>query len=205
MKPHIKSHFQLAKIALKEELPTVEIPNESGRSTVLKQVKSLHIKRHLLQANKSLETFIGDQNSDTNDPFGRVLRRLRIHKGLEACVVASKACITVWQLYELETGEDTLFYTPGLRIKAAQRVAEFLGTDWSEILQGRVIVRAVPMPTAQLHLLKNARAGERLNNPQPDLSGAFDMGPAAHEGTLKAPLSSALFLRVADEQDNKSH
>ena len=205
MKPHIKSHFQLAKIAHEEEHPNVEIPNEGSRSTVLKQVKSLHIKRHLLQANKNLETFIGDQNSDTNDPFGRVLRRLRIHKGLEAYVVASKACITVWQLYELETGEDTLFYTPGLRLKASQRVAEFLGTNWSEILLGRVIVRAVPTPTAQLHLLKTKRAGERLNNPQAYRSGAFDMGSAAHEGAPTAPLSSALFLRVADVQDNKSH
>jgi hypothetical protein len=205
MKPHIKSHFQLAKIAHEEEHPNVEIPNEGSRSKVLKQVKSLHIKRHLLQANKNLETFIGDQNSDTNDPFGRVLRRLRIHKGLEAYVVASKACITVWQLYELETGEDTLFYTPGLRLKASQRVAEFLGTNWSEILLGRVIVRAVPTPTAQLHLLKTKRAGERLNNPQAYRSGAFDMGSAAHEGAPTAPLSSALFLRVADVQDNKSH
>jgi len=205
MKPHIKSHFQLAKIAHEEEHPNVEIPNEGSRSTVLKQVKSLHIKRHLLQANKNLETFIGDQNSDTNDPFGRVLRRLRIHKGLEASVVASKACITVWQLYELETGEDTLFYTPGLRLKASQRVAEFLGTDWSEILLGRINVRAVPTPTAQLHLLKTKRAGERLNNPQAYRSGAFDMGSAAHEGAPTAPLSSALFLRVADIQDNKSH
>ena len=205
MKPHIKSHFQLAKIAHEEEHTNVEIPNEGSRSTVLKQVKSLHIKRHLLQANKNLETFIGDQNSDTNDPFGRVLRRLRIHKGLEASVVASKACITVWQLYELETGEDTLFYTPGLRLKASQRVAEFLGTNWSEILLGRVIVRAVPTPTAQLHLLKTKRAGERLNNPQAYRSGAFDMGSAAHEGAPTAPLSSALFLRVADVQDNKSH
>jgi len=205
MKPHIKSHFQLAKIAHEEEHPNVEIPNEGSRSTVLKQVKSLHIKRHLLQANKNLETFIGDQNSDTNDPFGRVLRRLRIHKGLEASVVASKACITVWQLYELETGENTLFYTPGLRLKASQRVAEFLGTDWSEILLGRINVRAVPTPTAQLHLLKTKRAGERLNNPQAYRSGAFDMGSAAHEGAPTAPLSSALFLRVADIQDNKSH
>jgi hypothetical protein len=205
MKPHIKSHFQLAKIAHEEERPTVEIPAEGGRSTVLKQVKSLHIKRYLLQANKNLEIFIGDQNSDTDDLFGRVLRRLRIHKGLEAYVVASKACITVWQLYELETGEDTLFYTPGLRLKAAQRVAEFLGTDWSEILQGRVIVRAVPTPTAQLHLLKTARAGERLNNPRSDYSGAFERGSVGHDGAPTAPLSSALFLRVADEQDNKTH
>ena len=205
MKFRIKSHFQISEIARKEERPIMESPNEGGRSTVLKQVKSLHIKRHLLQANKNLETFIGDQNSETDDPFGRVLRRLRVHKGLQASVVASKACISVWQLYELETGKDTLFYTPGLRIKAAQRVAEFLGTDWSEILQGRVMVRAVSTPTAQLHLLKTTSMGERLNNPKTAPCGALDMGAAAHEGAATAPISSALFLRVADVQDNKSH
>lgn len=204
MKPHIKSHFQLAKIPLEEESPIVEIPIEGGRSTVLKQVKSLHIKRQLLQANKNLETFIGDQKTDTDDPFGRVLRRLRVQKGLEAFVVASKACITVWQLYELETGKDTLFYTPGLRHKAAQRVAEFLGTDWSEILLGRVIVRAVPTPTAQLHLLKTRRAGDDQNTPQADLAGALDVGHPAPESTPSAPLSTALFLRVPDVRDSKS-
>lgn len=204
MKIHIKSHFHLANIAHEEERPTVELPTEAGRSTVLKQVKSLHIKRHLSQANKNLETFIGDQNSDTDDPFGRVLRRLRIHRGLEASVVASQACITVWQLYELETGKDTLFYTPGLRIKAAQRVAESLGTDWSEILQGRVRVRTVSTPPAQLHLLKTTRAGERLNTPQTDHADPFDIDSAVQEGAATVPIASALFLRVADVQDNKS-
>lgn len=205
MKIHIKSHFQFAKIAHEEERTTADLPTEGGRSTVLKQVKSLHIKRHLSQANKNLETFIGDQNADTDDPFGRVLRRLRIHKGLEASVVASQACITVWQLYELETGKNTLFYTPGLRIKAAQRVAESLGTDWSEILHGRVMVRPVSTPTAQLHLLKTARAVEHKNTTQTDHSDAFDMVLGAHEGAATAPLSSAMFLRVPDVQSNKSH
>jgi hypothetical protein len=204
MKPHIKSHFQLAHIPQVEERPSLELPIEGGRSTVLKQVNNLHIKRHLLQANKHLETFIGDQNSDTNDPFGRVLRRLRIHKGLEACVVASKACITVWQLYELETGKDTLFYTPGLRQMAAKRVAQCLGTDWSEIQLGRVNVRPVPAPTAQLHLLKTAKADQRLNDPHPDHSGAFEVGHPEHDGVPQAPLSSALFLRVAAIPDNKN-
>jgi transcriptional regulator with XRE-family HTH domain len=204
MKPHIKSHLQLAKIPLEEERPIVELPIEGGRSTVLKQVKSLHIKRHLLQANKNLETFIGDQNTDTDDPFGRVLRRLRIQKGLEASVVASKACITVWQLYELETGKDTLFYTPGLRHKAAQRVAEFLGTDWTEILLGRVIVPTVPTPTAQLHLLKTRRAGDSQNTPQADLASAFELGHPVHESAPAAPVSTALFLRVPDLRDTKS-
>jgi transcriptional regulator with XRE-family HTH domain len=202
MKIRTQSHVQIAAIAHEEERPAVELPNEGGRSTVLKQVKSLHIKRHLSQANKSLENFIGDQNSDTDDPFGRVLRRLRIHKGLQASEVASRACITVWQLCELETGKDTLFYTSGLRLKAAQRVAEFLGTDWSDILQGRVMLRPVPTPTAQLPLLKTTRAGEHMDKPPTNHPGAFGKALAGPEGAATPPISSALFLRVADVQDN---
>jgi hypothetical protein len=185
-----------------EEKATVEIPFESGRSKVLKQVKSLHIKRQLLQANKNLETFIGDQNSDTNDRFGRVLRRLRVQQGVEAFVVASKACITVWQLYELETGKDTLFYTPGLRYKAAQRVAEFLGTDWSDILEGRVLTRAIPAPTAQLRLLKNTRTDGRLNLSQTSQASAVEENQVEQAHVSGTPLSTALFLRVADAQRN---
>jgi hypothetical protein len=199
---HIKSHFQLATVVNEVDKPTVEIPFESGRSKVLKQVKSLHIKRHLLEANKSQETFIGDQNSDTNDRFGRVLRRLRVHQGVEASVVASKACITVWQLYELETGNDTLFYTPGLRYKAAQRVAEFLGTDWSAILEGRVSTRAIPAHTAQLRLLKNSRTDRRLNLSQANHACAVEDDQVEEADTSRAPLSTALFLRVADAQRN---
>ena len=199
---HIKSHFQLATVANEEDKPTVEIPIESGRSKVLKQVKSLHMKRHLLQANKNLERFIGDQSLDTNDRFGRVLRRLRVQQGVEAFVVASKACITIWQLYELETGKDTLFYTPGLRYKAAQRVAEFLGTDWSDILEGRVTTRAIPAPTAQLRLLKNTRTDDRLNLAQTGLASALEEEQAEQADVSQTPLSSALFLRVADVQRN---
>jgi hypothetical protein len=199
---HIKSHFQLATVATEEDKPTVEIPVESGRSKVLKQVKSLHMKRHLLQANKNLERFIGDQNLDTSDRFGRVLRRLRVQQGVEAFVVASKACITIWQLYELETGKDTLFYTPGLRYKAAQRVAEFLGTDWSDILEGRVTTRAIPAPTAQLRLLKNTRTDDRLNLSQTSHASALEEEQAEQADVSQTPLSSALFLRVADVQRN---
>jgi hypothetical protein len=202
MNLHIKSHFQLATEANAEDKPTVEIPVESGRTKVLKHVKSLYIKRHLLQANKNLEAFIGEQNSDTNDCFGRVLRRLRVQHGVEAFVVASNACITVWQLYELETGKDTLFYTSGLRYKAAQRVAEFLGADWSDILEGRVATRALPGPAAQLRLLKNTRTDGRLNLSQTSHAFAVEENHVEQTHVSHTPLSTALFLRVADAQRN---
>jgi transcriptional regulator with XRE-family HTH domain len=200
MNLHIKSNFQFDSVTQEEDKSTIGIPVESGRSTVLKPVKSLHIKRHLLEANKTQETFIGDQNSETNDRFGRVLRRLRVQQGVEAFVVASKACITVWQLYELETGKDTLFYTPGLRYRAAQRVAEFLGTTWSDILEGRVSSRAIPAPTAQLRLLKNARTDSRLNLAKTSPASAAEEDQIEQADVSRQPLSTASFLRVADVQ-----
>lgn len=200
MNLHIKSHFQLAHVSHEEDKSPVEIPVESGRSTVLKPVKSLHIKRHLLEANKVQESFIGDQNSETSDRFGRVLRRLRIQQGVEAFVVASKACITVWQLYELETGKDTLFYTPGLRYRAAQRVAEFLGTTWSDILEDRVATRAIPAPTAQIRLLKNTRMDGRTPLAKTSPASAVEEDPVEQGPVSHAPLSTASFLRVADVQ-----
>lgn len=200
MTPHIKSHFQLVKVPNKEDILAVETPFDGGRSKVLKQVKSLHMKRHLLEANQNLETFIGDQNSDTDDRFGCVLRRLRMQQGLEASIVASHACISIYQLYELETGQDTLFYTSGLRYKAAQRVAQFLGTDWSAILQGRVSVPAISAPSAQLHLLNFPRTEGQLNPAQPSQAVAIEEVQATHSGVALTPLSTAHFLRVADVQ-----
>jgi hypothetical protein len=197
---NIQSRLQIARMHVEKDASTMLIPFEPNRSQVLKHVRPLHRHRNLLQANKHAENFIGHQSPDTDDPFGRVLRQLRNQKGIEACVVASNACISVWQLYELETGKDTFFYTAGLRNKAAHRVAEFLGGNWSEILKGSFKVETAPTHTAHVHVLKTPLTEART-------SSAF----AAHQ-PLQSPLggaqttqdnmpvSTALFLRVRDDQ-----
>lgn len=200
MNSYIKSHLQLAQVHVDEETPTVEMPFEEGRSKVLKTVRSLHIKRRLLQANKNIEAFIGHQNTDSNDPCGRVLRGMRIQQGLEACVVASKACITVWQLYELETGKDTLFYTPGLRQKAAQRVAAILGSDWNDILEGRVMAKPMLGFGGKLHVLNTPLTQAQLQSSNKVFVTTEYRQPTESPAAEPAPLSSALFLRVADAQ-----
>lgn len=200
MNLHIKSHRQMAHMHIEDDALNLVVPFESNRPQVLKQVRSLHRHRNLLQANKHAENFIGHQGTDTDDPFGRVLRQLRNQKGIEACVVASNACISVWQLYELETGKDTLFYTAGLRNKAAHRVAEFLGSDWSEILQGSFKVETAPVQTAHVLVLKTplteARTSSTFATHQPSPN------PLGNAQTTqdKMPLSTALFLRVRDDQ-----
>jgi transcriptional regulator with XRE-family HTH domain len=203
MNPFNTLHLQLAHAQAHEEAPTVERPFAPGHSRVLKPVRVRHIQRHLLLANKNMEKFIGQQSTDSDDPSGSVLRRLRTQKGLEAFVVASRACITVGQLYELETGKDSLFYTPGLRRKAAQRVATILGSDWDNILAGRVSTKALPSAAARLHLLKPpAPASPSLFKPTPPAPVAVSPGGAVQRQTTDAePLSFAVFLRVADVQD----
>lgn len=197
----IKSQLQLAHPQVTQEAQTVEMPFGEGQSRVLKPVRVRHIQRHLLLANQNTEKFIGQQSTDSDDPCGRVLRRLRIQQGLEAFVVASRACITIWQLYELETGKDSLFYTPGLRRKAAQRVAAILGSDWDDILAGRVTVKAVPSPVARLHLLKPAASPVPVKPAPPAPLSAPPQALVQPQTCDATPLSFALFLREADTQD----
>ena len=133
MNAYVKTSFSLAQVHPGIDSSRAGVTMESKDARVLKQVKSLHIQRNLLNANKSSQMFIGVQSTETEDPNGCVLRKLRIQQGLDPSVVASHACISVWQLYELETGKNTLFYTPGLRTRAAERVASFLNSNWTDI------------------------------------------------------------------------
>lgn len=197
----VKSHLQLAPAQVKEEAQTVEMPVGEGPSRVLKPVRARPIQRHLLLANQNMEKFMGPQSSDSDDPCGHVLRRLRTQQGLEAFVVASRACISVWQLCELETGKDSLFYTPGLRHKAAQRVAAILGSNWDDILAGRVAVKANSSPAARLHLLKSAAAITPLKPAAPAPVWASPQGSTQPQTLDATPLSGAVFLRVAQTQD----
>lgn len=201
MNSFVKSHLQIAHAPAQEAAQTVEMPFVPDRSRVLKPVRARHIQRHLLLANKNTEKFIGQQDMASDDPCGGVLRRLRIQQGLEAFVVASRACITVWQLYELETGKDSLFYTPGLRRKAAQRVAAILGSDWDDILAGRVTVKSVPNPVARLHLLKPTTSPVTVKPAPPAPLSAPPQALVQPKTCHTTPLSFALFLREADTQD----
>jgi hypothetical protein len=201
MNSHIKSQLQFAKNGSSEDIQPMEIPFEANRTQVLKQVRPLLVNRNLLHANKKSDNFIGQQHLVSDDPFGGVLRQLRIQRGIEAFDLATNTCISVWQLYELETGKDTLFYTPGLRNKAAQRVAEYLGSDWSDILQGLVHVEKLPAPVAHVHVLKTPLTETGHKNKQPDLSIAPVQDRDADIQDDNEPFSAANFLRVRDDQN----
>jgi hypothetical protein len=201
MNSFVKSHLQLAHAPAQEEAQTVEMPFGPGQSRVLKSVRVRHIQRHLLLANKNMERFIGQQNTESDDPCGGVLRRLRTQQGLEAFVVASRACITVWQLYELETGKDSLFYTPGLRRKAAQRVSAILGSNWEDIVTGRIVTKATSGTATRLHLLKPPASPAPLKPTPPAPILASPRSAVQRQSTDTTPLSFALFLRAPEAHD----
>jgi hypothetical protein len=201
MNSFVKSHLQIAHAPAQEAAQTLEMPFGPYRSRVLKPVRARHIQRHLLLANKNTEKFIGQQDMASDDPCGGVLRRLRAQQGLEAFMVASRACITVWQLYELETGKDSLFYTPGLRRKAAQRVAAILGSDWDVIVAGRVVTKAASGPAARLHLLKPHASPVVLKPTPPAPISASPRSALQRQNPDATPLSFALFLRAPGALD----
>lgn len=76
----------------------------------------------------------GDANPQ--DPRGRQLRQLRQQHNMDPATLASQACLSLRQLEQLETGADSLFYSPGLRNQAGRRVATILGTDWDRLGDG---------------------------------------------------------------------
>ena len=195
MNAYVKTSFSLAQVHPGIDSSRAGVTLESKDARVLKQVKSLHIQRNLLNANKSSQMFIGVQSTETEDPNGCVLRKLRIQQGLDPSVVASHACISVWQLYELETGKNTLFYTPGLRTRAAERVASFLNSNWTDICEGRVSVKTLQETPAQLHLIGSRRHEPRIIRP---LTAHNTPEPIQTVEVAEGPLSLTQLLRVAD-------
>lgn len=200
MSSQFQTSHRLAQVYAAQNLFARGASFEGKGVKALKQVKSPSFSRNLLQANKTSQTLMGDQSEDTQDPSGCVLRRLRVQRGLDPAVVASNVCISVWQLYELETGQDSLFHTPGIRQKAAQRVAALLGSDWTEIVEGRVTLETVSALGAQAHLqlLKGLTDEPSL----PSAQAALPLMPLRADmdfpnNSLSLPPASIL-LRAAD-------
>lgn len=204
MNYQIKSHRQTVELNATESTLTMQTPFENGRPKVLKPVSSLHISRKLLQSNKDSERFIGNEKPHSLDPFGKVLRFLRVQQGVESSVIATEACISIWQLYQLETGEDTLFYTPGLRLKAAERVASLLGSNWSDIVHGAVTIDSLKRSKSKVHVLKTVLTKTSLRpvhtDPLAETSGFSDgQESIVRDGGDDGYISTAFFLHVRND------
>ena len=95
----------------------------------------LHQRRSLQDANEVSLNLSGNQLDPSQDPRGQRLRQIRKAQGLDPSSVATQACISLGQLYELETGGERLFYSTTLRDQAGRRVAQLLGEDWDALAE----------------------------------------------------------------------
>ena len=121
----------------------------------------------LLAANTRAQAEIGmPSDSARQDVRGQTLRLLRMQQNWDAAVLATQACISLRQLYQLENGETTLFYSPSLRNQAGRRVTALLGAKWDELGQA-----PAPAPAAAVQ-----DKALKLVQPQP---AAVEMAPAS--------------------------
>lgn len=104
----------------------------SRRMTLKGQLQS----RPLSQANQEALLSLGPQTQNASDPHGQCLRQARLTQGRNPAELATQACISLAQLYELESGTSALFYTADFALQAKRRVARLLGEDWDTIIAG---------------------------------------------------------------------
>ncbi|WP_146187753.1 RodZ family helix-turn-helix domain-containing protein [Limnohabitans sp. T6-5] len=167
----------------------------------------------MLQANRDALALLGLGNETTTDLKGQVLRQMRLAQNLDPAVLATEACISLAQLYEIEKGIDSLFYSDTLRQQAARRVSQLLSIDWDQIdesdlgiqtatnvvsLQRGTVVRglipAVTAPTPTLTLAASPAASpiDIAVNSHNANEGAARMAPAHLPAS--APTTFALGL-----------
>jgi transcriptional regulator with XRE-family HTH domain len=89
--------------------------------------------RTLQSANKEALDALSQPEFSALDPKGRVLRQLRVQAGIDPSELATQACMSLAQLYELERGEGSRFYSDSLRRQAGRKVARLLGADWDTL------------------------------------------------------------------------
>ena len=95
-------------------------------------------KNALEQENRTSFVFNKFQAQEfaSSDPHGNTLRRIRLTHGVDPVALATAACISVRQYYQLESGETSLFHSAITRSISAKRVATLLAADWDAIVNG---------------------------------------------------------------------
>ena len=162
-------------------MPELMLTSFSKNSSLSRTLARPGHNKNLLQANRDAVTLLGLGNDPTFDMKGQVLRQLRLTQNLDPALLATEACISVAQLYEIEKGVDSLFYSDNLRQQAARRIAQLLGIDWDQIdesfagmqtatnvvtLQRSTVVRGIN-PTTTNSVVAAAFAPTTSNLPAP--------------------------------------
>ena len=125
----------------------------------------------LLHANRYSAAHMDQFPEASEDPKGRLIRTLRLNLELDPAELATQACISVAQLYEIEQGLSTRFYSHSLRKQAARRVAKLLNSNWDTLEESALPFKAsnkvvqlqwppgtkpsAPLGSLDLHLVKD--------------------------------------------------
>ena len=114
-------------------MPDLKFNPVAWSPTANRQNGALGQARTLQTANRQALRHLGWPIESTGDPKGSVLRQLRLHQGIDPAWLATEACMSLSQLYELEDGAKSRFYSDSLRRQAGRRIAYLLGTDWDRL------------------------------------------------------------------------
>jgi hypothetical protein len=152
--------------------------------------------RTLQTANREALRHLGWPIDATVDPKGRQLRQLRLQLGIDPALLATHACMSLSQLYELEDGGNSRFYSDSLRRQAGRRVARLLGADWDQMLLDdrhpeSGLSNVVPLQRPNTHTAA-ARHGDPIHSSTEDRLS--DLRPAATTPAVDpdAPVSMGL-------------
>ena len=87
----------------------------------------------LSKSNERQRAELGWGTDESLDPKGCVLRQLRLERNVDPAVLATRACVSVKQLFALEKGLPQPFPSETLRRQAGRKVAGILGADWDAL------------------------------------------------------------------------
>jgi len=113
----------------------------------------------LMTANQRAHAEMVHSNLPSSDARGEQLRLLRTGQNMDPAWLATQACISLRQLYQLENGETSLFYSEGLRNQAGRRVASLLGAQWDALAKlGQATSAPAAVPDRVLKLVSGPTA-----------------------------------------------
>lgn len=159
-------------------------------ASLLPQGRRTRSTNALLAANTRALSEIDPPPDAGQDARGQALRALRLQQHVDPVLLATKACISLRQLFQLETGASSLFYSEGLRNQAGRRVAAILGADWDQL-------HRAPAPTTGKYIRLVTpvnHEGQRTDVSAPP--SALSHAPVAADipGVLMKPASDTLVV-----------
>jgi hypothetical protein len=87
-------------------------------------------KTALYCSNQQSMTVLGNGAEKTWDAKGSVIRQGRLALKINPALLATQACISLAQLYDIETGLIRHFHSKRIMEQAARRVAQLLDLEW---------------------------------------------------------------------------